>query len=79
MPLRVNAPTSPQLRAVMTPDQFRDTLRRLGLPQVRAATLLGVDGRTVRRWVGGERPIPEMVARVLRAAERGKLDLRDLE
>ena len=62
----------------MTPAKFRETLTRLGLPQVRAAALLGVDARTVRYWLAGERAIPELVARVLRAAERGKIDLADL-
>lgn len=62
----------------MTPAELRATLSRLGLPQTGAAKLLGVDGRTVRRWIAGEIPVPELVARVLRAAKRGKLDLADL-
>jgi len=35
----------------MNATQFRSTLAELRLTQVEAATLLGVDGRTVRRWI----------------------------
>jgi DNA-binding transcriptional regulator YiaG len=40
-------------------------LGRLRLTQMRAARLLGVDGRTMRRWIAGEREISEPVARLL--------------
>jgi plasmid maintenance system antidote protein VapI len=50
----------------MTPQQFRLALKRLGLTQVAAARQLGVDPRTVRKWVGAERRIPEPVAILLR-------------
>jgi transcriptional regulator with XRE-family HTH domain len=45
--------------------QFRDALAALGLSQVDAAKLLGVDPRTVRRWVSGDRDVPPPVARFL--------------
>ena len=45
----------------MTPDEYRDTLTRLGLSQVGAARALGVDERTSRRWAHGEREIPPPV------------------
>ena len=50
----------------MTPDEYRDALASLGLSQSGAARLLGVDARTSRRWVSGERDIPEIAARFLR-------------
>ena len=50
----------------MTPDQYRAALAALALSQVRAAALFGVDARTSRRWALGEKPVPRMVALVLR-------------
>jgi DNA-binding transcriptional regulator YiaG len=50
----------------MTPDEYRETIERLGLSQVRAALLLGVDERTSRRWAIGERDIPPPAERFLR-------------
>ena len=49
----------------MTKDEFRDACSHLGMSQLGAARLLGVDGRTVRRWALGEREIPPPVARFL--------------
>jgi hypothetical protein len=49
----------------MTARQYRARLAALGLTQVDAARLLGVDPRTSRRWALGESPIPEAVARLL--------------
>ena len=34
----------------MTPAQYRDALSRLGLTQMAAARLLGINDRTSRRW-----------------------------
>lgn len=62
----------------MTPAELSDILERRGIPQTRAAALLGVDGRTVRRWIAGDREIPEVVARVLRMADAGRLSLDEL-
>lgn len=50
----------------MTPDEYRTTIEHLGLSQVAAARLLGVDDRTSRRWASGERDIPPPVDRFLR-------------
>jgi len=50
----------------MTPDQIRDTLNRLELTTTRAAQLVGVDDRTMRKWLAGERGMPEPVIRLLR-------------
>lgn len=49
----------------MTADEYSDTIARLGLSQNAAARLLGVDERTSRRWVSGERDVPEPAARFL--------------
>lgn len=40
-------PTGDEIRSVIEDD--------LEIPQTQVATLLGVDGRTVRRWLSGER------------------------
>lgn len=50
----------------MTPAAFRTALDRLGLTQSEAARRLGVDPRTVRRWIAGDRKIPGPVAVLLR-------------
>ena len=49
----------------MSPQQFRQVLRQLGLSQVQAAKRLGVNPRTLRRWVAGDSRIPESVGLVL--------------
>ena len=49
----------------MTPTQLRRLLKRLVWSQVEAARRLKVDPRTVRRWVAGERRIPESAAMLL--------------
>ena len=49
----------------MSPQQFRHVLRRLGLNQVQAAKRLGVNARTVRRWVAGDSRIPDSVSLLL--------------
>lgn len=45
----------------MTPDAYRASLDSLGLSQVGAARLFGVDPRTSRRWALGEQDIPKAV------------------
>lgn len=50
----------------MTPDEYRTAIEALGLSQIAAARLLGVDPRTSRKWACGERDIPEPAARFLR-------------
>ena len=49
----------------MTADEYSDAIAQLGLSQNGAARLLGVDERTSRRWVSGERDVPEPAARFL--------------
>jgi DNA-binding transcriptional regulator YiaG len=50
----------------MTPDQYRNAIETLGLSQIAAAKLLGVDARTSRRWACGERDVPAPAERFLR-------------
>lgn len=40
------------------PVRLRDFLRERGLTGAEAGGLIGVDGRTIRRWTGGERAMP---------------------
>lgn len=49
----------------MTADEYRDAIDKLGLSQVAAAKLLGVDDRTSRRWASGERDVPAPAQRFL--------------
>jgi DNA-binding transcriptional regulator YiaG len=50
----------------VTPDEYREAIEALGLSQVAAARLLGVDDRTSRRWASGERDVPPPAVRFLR-------------
>lgn len=59
----------------MTPAEYRAAIARLGLSQVAAGKLLGVDGRTSQKWALGERAVPPPVARLLAYIERYGVDL----
>lgn len=48
----------------MTPKQYRNAINRLGLSQVAAAHLLGVNPRTSRHWANDTSP-PDSVRQVL--------------
>lgn len=54
----------------MTPAEYRATIARLGLTQVAAGRLLGVDGRTGQKWALGERSVPGPVIRLLAYMEK---------
>lgn len=41
-----------------TPEELRAIMRSLDLTGAGAGTLVGVDSRTVRRWLGGDRRMP---------------------
>lgn len=43
---------------MMTRDDYRVALDRLGLAQEEVGRLLGVGGRTARRWASGEVDVP---------------------
>ncbi len=49
----------------MTGRQLRAALKQLGLAQTATARLLGVNVRTMRRWIAGDVPVPRMVELVL--------------
>lgn len=63
----------------MTANQIRAALDHLGLTQVAAAGLFGVEARSVRRWVSGDSPVPDAVAVVLRLLIAEKITLADVE
>ncbi len=67
----------------MTARQFKLALDKLGLSQMGAGRMLGIDGRTVRRYVAdgspGARGIPEPLAKLLRLAVAGKVSVEDIE
>lgn len=54
----------------MTPAEYRAAIARLGLSQVAAGKLLGVDGRTSQKWALGERAVPPPVVRLLAYIEK---------
>lgn len=64
----------------MTPDEFRATLKRLGLRQRWLAERLGVFESTVSGWARGTYPVPQYAVAYLRAlemlADRG-VDVRE--
>lgn len=61
----------------MTANQFRAALDKLGLSQVGAARILGVNDVTVRRWAKGG--VGGIVVIVIRAMIAGKLTVKDVE
>jgi plasmid maintenance system antidote protein VapI len=63
----------------MTPKQFKDALDQLHLRQVEFASLIGVDGRTVRHYIAGDRKIPTTTELILKALLNGTLTRRQLE
>jgi DNA-binding transcriptional regulator YiaG len=56
----------------MTSNELRAALGRLELTQQEAARVLGVDPRTMRRWVLGERPVPRIATHFLDHLEQAK-------
>jgi DNA-binding transcriptional regulator YiaG len=56
-----------QILRTATPGEFESLLHLLGLSQSACGRYLGVSGRTVRRYVAGERHIPEASVLLLRA------------
>ncbi len=68
----------------MSPTELRSTFKAIGLPLYRAAKLLGVHPRTVRRWVQepgtpGYRPVPPMVVMILTLMDRMRLTADQVE
>jgi len=64
---------------LMTPKQLQHAIDQLDLSQRRAARFLGVDERTMRKWIAGNARIPEAVAKLLRLMIRLKLKPEDCQ
>ena len=64
---------------LMTPKQLQHAIDQLDLSQRRAARFLGVDERTMRKWIAGNARIPEAVAKLLRLMIRQKLKPEDCQ
>jgi hypothetical protein len=58
----------------LTPNQLRTVLARLGLSQRAAARLLGIDERTMRKYVAGDLVIPELLVWALRGLAHREQD-----
>jgi hypothetical protein len=61
----------------MTANQFRSALDRLGLTQVGAAKLFGVNDTTVRRWA--RHGVEGTAVILLRLMVAGKITAEDIE
>lgn len=48
-----------------TTEELRGLMKDCGWTGAKVGALVGVDSRTVRRWTGGERPIPYSAWRLL--------------
>ena len=59
----------------MNGTEYGKAIERLGLSQVGAAKLLGVNDRTSRRWIADEVPIPISVAVTLRLMIKKQIDI----
>lgn len=60
-------PLLPRIKPTkLTPLAYREAIERLGLSQVGASRLFGVDPRTSRRWALGELPVPRPVELALK-------------
>lgn len=62
----------------MTAKQYQAAIDRLGLSQVAAAELLGLDPRTSRRYALGEIAVPAPTAKLLRLLLAGKISAEDV-
>lgn len=70
----IKAPRKP----AMTPEQYRNICRGLGITPSQSAEFLGVTVRHVMRWLAGTTPIPDLPARVMRLLRAGAISLDDL-
>jgi len=57
----------------MTTEQYRETLRRMGLRQVDVAWMMGVTGKQSKRWATGKSPVPQAVHLLLLAMEQYRI------
>jgi DNA-binding transcriptional regulator YiaG len=66
-------PADPERVDAMSEAEFNRLLDELGLSQMAAARLLGVNARTIRRWAAGEADVLATAARFLRFLVRAKI------
>jgi plasmid maintenance system antidote protein VapI len=60
----------------MTPTQYRVACGRLHISVYASAAALGIHENTAYRYANGQRPIPESIAKLLRALVRlGTIDV----
>lgn len=57
---------------------LKHTIEALGLSQLALASFVGVNGRTVRYWISGDRRVPEAVSKLLRLMLALKLSPSDV-
>lgn len=62
----------------MTAKQFNAAIERLELSQVGVAKLIGITGRTCRRYAAGDADVPEPTAKLLRLALAGKISVTEI-
>lgn len=62
----------------MTPEQIEATLTTLGLSPKKAAHLFRHNERTMRRWIAGERGIPQGIAILLQLMLDSKITEADI-
>jgi DNA-binding transcriptional regulator YiaG len=63
----------------MTGNGLRKIIAKLNLTHKRTAAMLGVDGRTVRRWLSSKSEIPTAAQLLLALLSKGKVQVNDLE
>lgn len=51
----------------MTAEELRNYVNKLGVPRGQLSTYLGVDYRTMSRWLSGDTPVPRMVEIIVNA------------
>ena len=64
--------------SAMTGEIFWETLQQIGVTQMGFSRLIGVGGRTVRGWIGGEYPVPKAVALLITLMQKTKTKPEDL-
>ena len=51
----------------MTAEELRKFVDQLGIPRGQLSEYLGVDYRTMSRWLSGETPVPRMLEIIIEA------------
>jgi DNA-binding transcriptional regulator YiaG len=52
---------------MMTAEELRNYVDKLGVPRGQLSTYLGVDYRTMSRWLSGDTPVPRMLELLIEA------------